>query len=40
MDEATNCDEIPRQFGDARRDEGDVQNPRMIPEVDRVSRYD
>lgn len=40
MDEATNCDEIPRQFGDARRDEGDVQNPRMIPGADRVSEYD
>lgn len=22
MDEATNCDEIPRQFGEVQRDEG------------------
>lgn len=41
MDEATNCDEIPRQFGEVRRDVGrDVQNPGMIPGADRVSGYD
>lgn len=40
MDEATNCDEIPRQFGEVRRDEGGVQNPGMILGADRVSGYD
>lgn len=27
MDEATNCDEIPRQFGEVRRDEGMFKTP-------------
>jgi len=40
MDEATNCDEIPRQFGEVWRDVGDVRNPGMIPGADRVSGYD
>jgi len=28
MDEATNCDEIPRQFGEVRRDERGRSKPR------------
>lgn len=39
MDEAANCDEIPRQFGEVRRNRR-VRNLGMISRAGRVSGYD
>lgn len=39
MDEAANCDEIPKQFGEVRRNRR-VQNSEMISKVSQVSEYD